>query len=108
MKKLAVLFFVFAMSATTTFANNDKDKGKGEVLRTQIVKYLGKYDTNENIKAEVTFMLNRKNEIIVLSVEAENKEIVGFIKSKLNYKKIQQTTGETMEVYKVPVRFVKA
>ena len=60
MKKLAVLFFVFAMSVTTTFANNDDDKRKEErkELRTQIVKLLGTYDgyAKGSVKAEVTFI----------------------------------------------------
>lgn len=110
MKKLAVLFFVFAMSITSTFANNDDDKRKEEekVLRTQIVQFLGNYDNYENVKAEVTFMLNRKNEIVILSVNSSKREVESFVKARLNYKRVKDTTVKPMKIFKLPIRIVKA
>ena len=72
MKKLAILFFVFAMNVATTFANEDDDKRKKEVtkLRTQIVALLGNYSSAVNVKAEVTFMINKKGEIVIVSVNS--------------------------------------
>ena len=109
MKKLAVLIFVFAMSVTTTFANNEDDKRKEErALRTQIVKLLGNYESKETVQAEVKFMINRKGEIIVLSVESENKNVDAYIKSALNYKTVSKKVAKRMRMYIVPLKIVKA
>ena len=109
MKKLVVLFFVFAMSITSTFANEgDKRNEEVKALRTEIVKFLGNYDNYENVKAEVTFMLNRKNEIVILSVNSSKREVERFVKSRLNYKTVKDTTVESMKVFKLPIRIVKA
>ena len=110
MKKLAVLFFTIAMSATTTFANNGDDKRKEEVkvLRTEIVKLLGSYNSGLNAKAEVTFMLNRNNEIVVLSVASNSKEAQSFVKRRLNYRKVKEAKGQAMKIYKLPIKIVKA
>lgn len=110
MKKLAVLFFVFAMSVTTTFANNEDDKRKEEVkvLRTKIVQLLGNYTSKETVKAEVTFMINRQGEIIVLSVEADNSDVEGYVKASLNYKSVEKKVAIRMKVYRLPLTIKKA
>lgn len=109
MKKLAVLIFVFAMSVTSTFANDEDDKRKGEkALRTQIVKLLGNYESKETVEAEVKFMINRKGEIIVLSVESKNKNVDAYIKSALNYKTVTNKVAKRMKMYIVPLKIVKA
>ena len=110
MKKLAVLFFVFAMSATMTFANNDIDKRKkqGTSLRTEIVKLLGNYKVEQTETAEVSFMINRKGEIIVLSVESQNEDLENYVKAALNYHSVKKTVAKRMKVYKLPLKMVKA
>ena len=111
MKKLAVLFFAFAMSLTTTFANNDDDKRKEEVnktLRTTIVSLLGDYQGTVSSEAEVTFMLNRENQIVIISVDSKNKEVESFVKERLNYKRIKDTASKAMKIYKLPIKIVRA
>ena len=109
MKKLAVLFFVFTMSVTTTFANNDDDKRKEEkALRTQIVKLLGNYNSNETVKADVTFLINKKGEIIVISVDSRNRDVERNVKSALNYQYVKKIAAKPMKVYKLPLKIVKA
>lgn len=107
MKKLAVVIFVFAMSVTSTFANNeDKLKKKRSEVRTEVVKLLGKYDRdlNASMHTEVSFIINRKNEIVVLSVDSKNQSLVSYVKRKLNYKKIKVNTLNYMKVYKLPLK----
>ena len=111
MKKLAVLFFGFAMSVTTLFANNDLEKGKEEAratLRTEIIKLLGNYRVEETTTAEVSFMINRKGEIVVLSVESENEDLENYVKAALNYQSVEKTIAKRMKVYKLPLKMVKA
>jgi septal ring factor EnvC (AmiA/AmiB activator) len=110
MKKLAVLFFGFAMSATVTFANNDVDKKKKEEnsLRTEIVKLLGDYRVEETTSAEVSFMINRKGEIVVLSVKSQNEDVENYVKAALNYQSVENAVAKRMKVYKLPLKMVKA
>jgi hypothetical protein len=107
MKKLAVLIFVFAMSVTSTFANNeDKLKKKKSEVRTEVVKLLGNYDRDlrSNLNTTVSFIINRKNEIVVLSVASKNQSLVSYVKRKLNYKKIKVSALNYMKVYQLPLK----
>jgi hypothetical protein len=110
MKKLAVLFFVFAMSVTTTFANNDIDKRKeeGKALRTEIIKLIGNYNPEKTVSADVSFMINRKGEIIVLSVTSSDRDLENYVKAALNYQSVKKVAAKRMKVYKLPLKIVKA
>lgn len=109
MKKLAALFFVFAMSMTTIFASTGDDKRKEvskeeqKILRQEIVKLLGNYNVQETLKVNVSFMINAKGEIIVLSVKNSNRDIDRYIKSSLNYQKISNKIMKRMKVYRLPI-----
>ena len=41
---------------------------------------------------------------MVLSVESDNEELINFIKTKLNYKKVTATPEANLDSYIVPVR----
>ena len=110
MKKLAVVFFVFAMSATNSFATNEDDKRKeeGKVLRTEIVRLIGNYNAEETLTADVNFMINRKGEIVVLSVSSNNEDLENYVKAALNYQSVKNVAAKRMKVYKLPLKIVKA
>ena len=52
-------------------------------------------------------MLNKDHEIVVLSVDAPNSKIEGFIKKRLNYKSITNFYSQEQKHLKVPVRFTE-
>lgn len=110
MKKLAVAFFVFAMSVTTTFATNEDDKRKeeGKTLRTEIIKLIGNYNTDKTVTADVSFMINRQGEIIVLSVNSIDKDLESYVKAVLNYQSVEKVVAKRMKVFKLPLKIVKA
>ena len=54
--------------------------------------------------ANVTITVNKNNELVVLSVDSENQDIVEFIKSRLNYSKISVELYDKSKTYIVPVR----
>lgn len=108
MKKLAVLFLVFALSTSTAFANNaddDKKKKDNQQLRTEIVNLLGSGETTLNIscKAMVSFMINNEGEIVVISVDSKNNALESYVKRKLNYKKVSAKIPN-MKIYTLPLR----
>jgi len=110
MKKLAVLFFVFAMSVTTTFATTgvDKRKEEGKTLRTEITKLIGNYNPEKTVTADVSFMINRKGEIVVLSVTSSDKDLESYVKAALNYQSVEKVAAKRMKIYKLPLKIVKA
>lgn len=110
MKKLAVALFVFAMSVTTTFATNDDDKRtkEGKALRTEIIKLIGNYNPEKTVTADVSFMINRQGEIVVLSVASSDKDLENYVKAALNYQSVDKVVAKRMKVFKLPLRIEKA
>ena len=106
MKKLSlillavVLFIGTGISAAT--ADLEKDK---KTVSQEIGAFLkdANIDLEADINATVTFMINDENEIVVLTVDTADDNIEKFIKSRLNYKKLQQNQLETGEEYQVPI-----
>ena len=60
------------------------------------------FNVEKEIVAEVTLTLNKENELVVLSVDAENTMVENYIKSRLNYKLLN--VKPTQKIFKVPVR----
>ena len=59
---------------------------------------------NEDIKAMVSFTVNKKNQIVVLSVDTKNDSVELYIKNRLNYKKLSQLILNKSRIYELPVR----
>lgn len=118
MKKVKLIITTMAIVLTTlsVSAKNTDTKepvsGKTE-LRSQITSILGKkFDiklkNNKEITADVSLLLNKKNELIVISVESKNEQVNAYVKSKLNYKKVNVRGIKKGEIYKMPLRIKKA
>ncbi|MEL6916964.1 MAG: hypothetical protein AAFO99_04460 [Bacteroidota bacterium] len=110
MKKISlILVAVVLFSSTDLFANDAKKgkSGKSETLSTQIGTLLKDNTFNVdfvNLTAEVTFTLNDKQEIVVLSVETDNGILEEFVKSRLNYEKVDTSEYRKGKTYIVPIR----
>lgn len=59
---------------------------------------------DEEMFAQVRFTLNREGEIVVLSVETEDVALEGFVKGRLNYKKVDFDYITEGKMYTVSVR----
>ena len=111
MKSLKSIITILAISLSTVFstsANNaDDTKTKTSELRTEIISMLGNKINLEFKKtgtAEVSFLINKKNEVVVISVDSKLKEVNSFIKNRLNYKHIDTKGIKTGEIYKMSVK----
>ena len=109
MKKLVVFFMAVALSSTTLFANNDMKKGKeeGTALRTEISNMLNDFETEKSVEADISFMINKKGEIIVLSVDSKNEKLESFVKATLNYKSVKNVVSKRMKVFRLPFKIIK-
>lgn len=111
MKKSKVFLctLMFALVGTlTTFANVNPASNPNEI-RLEIADLintidLSKMDTDVE-RVQIQFMVNAKNEIIVLNLTETDFDFT--IKNKLNYKKIKSDDVVKNTIYTVPVVFKK-
>ena len=99
MKSIKSLLIAVALVFTSfAYATNSKpaDKRVKSVVSQEI----------QNIKVTVRLTVNKKNEIVVLSLNsnANTYEVEGFIKSRLNYKKLSKKIDA--KIYTLPVKMV--
>ena len=110
MRNLKSIIAIVAISLATTFSTNAIEKGPKKItqkLRTEIVSMLGntiELDLKSNQKAEISFMINSKNELVVFSVDSSVNGFQSIVKNKLNYKKINVKGAKVGEIYTVPVK----
>lgn len=93
--------FTGALSATT-----NPDGLEPNVLANEITALLKnpEFRIAKDLKANVTFMLNKKNEIVVISVDTESEQLESYIKTRLNYSKLKEGLVTITKTYKIPVR----
>jgi hypothetical protein len=104
---IAFVLFTMNVSAATT---NEPVKPTSQ-LRSEIVDLIGPNCPYEHDKdectAEVLFTINTKSEIIILSVTSPNERAEGYLKSKLNYKKVSHTPKREGEIFLLPLKMVR-
>lgn len=113
MKNLKSIITVIAICLVTSLSANNSENNptkSNEKLRSEIVSILGSkvpLVLTKSSEAEVSFIVNDKNEIVVISVDSASSEFNSFVKNKLNYKKINETGAKKGEIYKMPVKINK-
>lgn len=113
MRKLKLIIAIIAISLATTFSTTASEKEPSKItkeLRTEIVEFLGSkipIEFEKNEKVDVSFMINNENEIIVISVDSDNKSFDSYVKKQLNYKKIKVKGTIKGEIYKILVKVNK-
>jgi len=108
MRKLS-LVFVAAMLLVTgnILANDSVNDDPTKNLSAQIGELLkDNYLTDDQVSltAQVRFILNEKDEIVVLSVDTEDEGLASFVKSRLNYKKVAVDNSREGKMFTVPIR----
>ncbi|WP_394749859.1 hypothetical protein [Spongiimicrobium salis] len=107
-----VLIVVVLLSTLNTFAKVSETKNpvEGKDLTAQIGELLedNAFTIEEvDLTAKVKFILNDENEIVVLSVATENASFEAFVKSRLNYQKVEGADVEGGKTYTIPVRITE-
>ncbi len=110
MKNLKSIIAIIAITLATTFSANATEKKPSKItkeLRTELVSMLGNtinIELKKSTSGEISFMVNNKNEVVVISVESKVNEFNSMVKRKLNYKKITVKGVKKGEIYKIPVK----
>lgn len=105
---IIILVVGFSASASPNL-KKDKVKEKKEVtIHTKIVKLLSNSTivVDEETVAQVSFIINCKGEIVVLSVDSDIFLIESFIKNRLNYSKIAENGENRNQIFNLPVKFL--
>ena len=106
--KVLVLSLMFALIGSfTTYANSpisNPNEIRQEIL--DLVKDIDLTEMDADYeRVYVQFLVNAKNEIVVLNVSDSDFE--NRIKTKLNYKRIETDDTEKNQIYNIPVVFKK-
>jgi len=97
---------LFAMVLGTATANTEPESTTArKEIKTLIQKANLVSNLSEDVTVNVTFMVNAKNEIIILSTDKENLD--RRIKSTLNYKKLKSSDMKLNVTYTLPVKLKK-
>ena len=115
MKKLKLVSLSLALLiGSLSYASNAEPDTKSEI-RNQIISLLNKTEVNidsDQLVANVSFMLNEKSELVIISVRSNNNKknnsiIDTYIKTHLNYKKVKVNKLKVGKVYEMPFKMLK-
>lgn len=107
MKKIVLLIALLVSPMVATFgnlSNPSTDLGK------EIAKLLEKPGiplVEEETTATVTFTMNEKGELVILSVDSLNQYVESFVKSRLNYTKVDHGNLKIGQPMKIGLRILK-
>jgi hypothetical protein len=110
MKNFKTIIAIMAIGLSTVFSASATDPNpekKIKTLRTELASFIGKnipIEINKVTTAEVSFIVNNKYEVIVISINSNIVELDYFLKQKLNYKKITTREVEKGKIYIMPLR----
>jgi len=87
----SVVLALALVFATSLYANPIGDKKTKAQVEQQIGELLEEpqFEIEQDCKASVSFTVNDNNEMVVLSVDTDNNRVERFVKSRLNYKKLE-------------------
>ena len=110
--KTLVLAAVIAISCTlSAYATEttEVEKAEGTAITKEIGKLLNKpyFEIDQDINALVRIVFNQDNQIVVLSVDSNNEMVKRYIKSRLNYKTLDNYITDKDIAYLVPVRITQ-
>ncbi|WGH76238.1 hypothetical protein P8625_03470 [Tenacibaculum tangerinum] len=115
MKNLKLFLAVLGISMLTSFSANATDflptSNTKKALSNEMATLIGRnipVKVLQEFATEISFMVNHKNEIVIVDVASKNKELSTFIKNTLNYKKISTKNVKNGEVYRLPLRVKKS
>lgn len=105
MRKFKLLALALVISTTSLFATDSNESDNKDGMRNQIVKLLKTPDFTlaKDLTVTIEFTFSSAGEIVVLSVDSKDNDILDYIRKNLNYKKILNP-GERDKHYSMPIK----
>tara|TARA_Y100000815_G_C13348980_1_gene503462 strand:- start:7062 stop:7394 length:333 start_codon:yes stop_codon:yes gene_type:complete len=110
MRNLKTLLLAVAITCSSVaMANTKPATYDPSSISKEVTKLLDKHNLTLPVEAvaQVTFTVNKENEIVVLEVDTQSETVENYIKSRLNYKKLSSETVHGKEYY-LPVKIEKS
>ncbi len=105
---IKMLLLVVAITFSTVLsASTIEPKDEDPTTLTEKIQNLLKipnFTADENMEASVTLIFNKNRELVVLAVDSESELVSGYIKSRLNYKKLNIDVDDLNKTFVVPVK----
>ena len=104
---VAAIAFSSVLSASTNSNDAETKKAKQFTVITDTVEDLLQSPTfivEDDMTARVTVTINKDNEIVVLSVDCEDRSLEAYLKNRLNYNELPVTIGSGKKNFVIPVR----
>jgi len=108
--KMLVLVVAITFSSVLTASTNPNEKADPASI-TETVKELlenPRFQLDMEVNAMVEIFINQNDEMVVLSVETDNKKVASYIKSSLNYQKLSKDAIGYYKTFKIPVKIHKS
>ncbi|MEH6536547.1 MAG: hypothetical protein V7719_09155 [Psychroserpens sp.] len=106
--KMLVLVVAITFSSAISASTDPIETAEPETVTETITQLLKnpriQFDNDVSTMVELT--INQNNEIVVISVDTENKALDSFIKARLNYKKISKDVIGNLKNFLVPVKII--
>ena len=103
-----LLITLLCATLSTAVHANDNNRNVLDKLRDRIVKLVEKPDLEalgvEFEQLKVQFMINDRNEIVVIDTNTSNSIIDQYVKDKLNYQDVREN-NITSGIYHVKITF---
>ncbi len=108
MRKFKLLALALVIGTASLFATTVEEV-PNEEIRSQIVKLLKTPDfgIDYEMTVNISFTFSSEGEVVVLSVDSKNRNVLNYVRKNLNYKKIQ-SPGERDKLYTMPLKIAKA
>ncbi|MBT8252588.1 MAG: hypothetical protein HKN00_07450 [Flavobacteriaceae bacterium] len=103
---VAVIAVSSVLSASTNPDEATTKKAEAAVVTQEVGKLLQNptFLVDHDMYANVTITINKNNELVVLSVDSDDKIIEGFIKGRLNYHALPKALKNKERTFIVPVK----
>ncbi|WP_296312451.1 hypothetical protein [Winogradskyella sp. UBA3174] len=107
---MLVLVVAITFSSELTASTNPIEKAEPASITETVGELLKNPDfqLDKEVNAMVAIFINQNDEIVVLSVDTDNKSVEKYIKSRLNYQKISKTASGDTKSFKIPVKMTKS
>ncbi len=112
MKTLKMLVLVVAITFSSVLtASTDSNETADPASINETVGELLKnpdFQLNKEVNAIVAVFINQNDEMVVLSVDTDNKSVENYIKRRLNYQKLSKDAIGYSKSFKIPIKIIKS
>jgi hypothetical protein len=110
MKKFKLFALAMLIGTAGLFASElENSNPSNDGMRNEIVQLLKTPDFTvpTEINVTISFTFSSEGELVVLSVDSKNSDVLKYIRKNLNYKKIE-SPGERDKLYTMPLKLTSA